>query len=105
MDPKGSTHPENYYADKAECEIIVGTQHSVAQRGFTDFGVGALVGAAAGAGAAKTGLISQPVGYAAIAGAVTSGLMMSVMGISDEMDIENRLVVDCLKGRGYSILQ
>lgn len=105
MDPKGSTHPENYFSDKAECETIVGTQHSPTQRGFRDFGVGALVGGAAGAGAAATGLVSQPTGYAAIAGAVTTGLIMSVMGVSAEMDIENRLVVDCLKGRGYSILQ
>jgi len=105
MDPKGSTHPENYYSDKAECETIVGTEHSITQRGFRDFGVGALIGAAAGAGAAKTGLVTQPVGYAAAAGAITTGLMMGIMGVSDEMDVEHRLIVDCLKGRGYSILQ
>ena len=94
IDPKTSAHPENFQADLAECQQIA----EQAPKGAALAGAG--IGAALGAGIAVATGHSEAAGRAAGGGAVIGGAKGG--GASHR---EKRMIVrNCLKGRGYAVL-
>lgn len=94
IDPKTSRHPENFDADLAECRQIA----EQAPKGAALAGAG--IGAALGAGVAVASGHSGAAGQAAGGGAVIGGARGA--GASNR---EKRMIVrNCLKGRGYAVL-
>lgn len=94
IDPKTSAHPENYQADLAECRQIA----EQAPKGAALAGAG--VGAALGAGVAVASGHPGAAGQAAGGGAVIGG----ARGGSASNREKRMIVRNCLKGRGYAVL-
>lgn len=94
IDPKTSRHPENFQADLAECRQIA----EQAPRGAALAGAG--VGAALGAGVAVASGHPGAAGQAAGGGAVIGG----ARGAGATHREKRMIVRNCLKGRGYSVL-
>jgi len=95
IDPKSSKSPQNYYADRTECEAI----SSEVSYGWEMFKgaviqgfVGALVGAAGG-------------GHGAEIGAASGAIVGAGKGAYDTNHSRAGIVRKCLEGRGYSVLQ
>mgnify|MGYP003146521005 FL=1 len=107
IDPKSSTNPENYYADKMECENI-SEQESYAKniawgaltKGFvTAITSGAMTYFGVGGGANLDLGTSLAIGGGA--GALGGGALATYDTYSDRKDI----VKKCMEGRGYNILK
>ena len=95
IDPKTSAHPEDFQADLAECRQIA-EQAPAGGKVAAGAGVGALVGAGL---AVATGH-SEAAGHAAGGGAVIGGARGAALSHR-----EKRMIVrNCLKGRGYAVL-
>ena len=95
IDPKTSAHPEDFQADLAECRQIA-EQAPAGGKVAGGAGVGALVGAGL---AVATGH-SEAAGHAAGGGAVIGGARGAALSHR-----EKRMIVrNCLKGRGYAVL-
>lgn len=94
IDPKTSRHPENFQADLAECRQIA----EQAPKGAALAGAG--VGAALGAGVAVASGHPGAAGQAAGGGAVIGG----ARGGSASNREKRMIVRNCLKGRGYAVL-
>ena len=94
IDPKTSAHPENFQADLAECRQIA--EQAPRGKALAGAGIGAGIGAAF---AVATGH-SEAAGRAAGGGAVLGGAKGA--GATNR---EKRMIVrNCLRGRGYSVL-
>lgn len=96
VDPKTSAHPENYDTDLAECRQL-------AQQGAHPGGSaagGALVGAGVGAALAVATGNKGLAGQAAGGGAVLGGAKGAGAGANEQRTI----VRNCMKGRGYAVL-
>lgn len=105
VDPKGSTSPENYFADLNECQQIVDRRHNTTWEVAKGSFMGGAIGGGLAYGAVKLGHVNQPVGYAvgagALAGAILSGFT-SGLGASSNNEF---FVKKCLEGRGHVILE
>jgi outer membrane lipoprotein SlyB len=94
IDPKTSAHPDNFQTDLGECRQIA----EQAPKGVALAGAG--VGAALGAGVAVATGHPNAVGQAAGGGAVIGGAKGGAAS-----NREKRMIVrNCLKGRGYAVL-
>lgn len=94
IDPKTSQHPENFEADLTECRQIA----EQAPKGAALAGAG--IGAALGAGVAVASGHSGAAGQVAGGGAVIGGARGGAAS-----NREKRMIVrNCLKGRGYAVL-
>lgn len=95
IDPKTSAHPENFQSDLGECRQIA---EGGAAKGAALAGAG--VGGAIGAGLAVATGHPNAVGQAAGGGAVIGGARGGAAS-----NREKRMIVrNCLKGRGYAVL-
>lgn len=101
IDPKSSKHPENYYADKMECEEIarnVPYGSEMAKQAFWNGVLSAFMGAAlAGNGVSAT--------TGATAGAVSGTVIGAGKGAWDVSERRDKIVLKCLTGRGYTVLE
>lgn len=104
-DPKGSKHPENWYADVAECQTIVDTKHSVGWASFKSAMMGSIGSAGLAYGAVKLGHVNQPTGYAVGAAAIAGGLFAGLLGGAQAAGDNQDFVKKCLEGRGHVILE
>tara|TARA_R100001510_G_scaffold46402_1_gene43331 strand:- start:290 stop:682 length:393 start_codon:yes stop_codon:yes gene_type:complete len=107
IDPKSSTNPENYYADKMECENI-SEQESYSENIFwgaltkgliTAIGSSAMTYFGIGSGANLDLATSATIG--GLAGAVGGGGLSTYETYRDRKDIVRK----CMEGRGYNILK
>ena len=101
IDPKSSKHPENYYADKMECEEIarnVPYGSEMAKQAFWNGVLSAFMGAAlAGNGVSAT--------TGATAGAVSGTVIGAGKGAWYVSERRDKIVLKCLTGRGYTVLE
>jgi hypothetical protein len=95
IDPKTSAHPERFDADLAECR-----QYAEQAPAAGKVAGGAGIGAAIGAGFAVATGHSDAAGRAAGGGAVIGG----AKGAGASGDEKRMIVRNCLKGRGYAVL-
>src|SRR5262249_41316389 len=96
VDPKTSRHPGNYETDLAECRQLA---EQGAHPGGSAAG-GALVGAGVGAAFAVATGHKDAVGPAAGGGAVLGGAKGAGAGANEQ----HAMVRNCMKGRGYAVL-
>ena len=96
VDPKTSAHPENYETDLAECRQLA---EQGAHPGGSAAG-GAVVGAGVGAALAVATGHKGLAGQAAGGGAVIGGAKGAGAGAHEQRAI----VRNCMKGRGYAVL-
>jgi|TARA_Y100001937_G_C7114760_1_gene329589 hypothetical protein len=107
IDPKSSTNPENYYADKMECESIAKQEGYLENMGMsalikgtiTAIGAGAMTYFGIGSGANLD--LGTSVALGAGAGAVGGLGLGAYDTYSDRKDIIRK----CMEGRGYNILK
>ena len=103
VDPKSSTNPANYFADKVECENI-SEQVSYVDEMAKASAMQALVSAVLSAAlASKSNNIN--VSNVAKIGAVTGGSVGAGKGAYDTLQRRDAIVRKCLTGRGYKILE
>lgn len=107
IDPKSSTNPENYYADKMECENI-SEQESYSKNIFWGALTKGLITAIGSAGMTYLGVggganldIGTSASIGAVAGAIGGGGLATYETYSDRKDIVRK----CMEGRGYNILK
>ena len=106
IDPKSSTNPENYYADKMECENISEQESYTSNIGWGALKSG-LLGAIASGALAYAGFSSGNISVqnSAIIGAgggiVTGGIFSGANTYSTRKEIVRK----CMEGRGYNILK
>jgi hypothetical protein len=101
IDPKSSKNPENYYSDKMECEEIarnVPYGSEMAKSAFWNSILSAIMGAALAGNnvSASTG---------AAAGAVSGAVVGAGKGAWDVSERREKIMLKCLTGRGYSVLE
>jgi hypothetical protein len=102
IDPKSSTHPENYYADEMECARIA-----------EDVNYGkemAVKGAIQGTGSAALAYAianstSQNSGTAGLAGLLTGLVVGAAEGAWTVNQRREKILRTCLGGRGYKVLE
>ena len=102
IDPKSSTHPENYYADEMECARIaedVSYGKNMAIKGSIQGGGSALLAHALADASNKTS------GHAALAGLITGLLMGAADGAYTTYERREKILRTCLGGRGYKVLE
>ena len=107
IDPKSSETPENYYADKMECETIAKQEGYLENMGMsalikgtiTAIGAGAMTYFGIGSGANLD--LGTSVALGAGAGAV-GGLGL---GAYDTYSSRKDIIRKCMEGRGYNILK
>jgi outer membrane lipoprotein SlyB len=95
IDPKTSHHPENFQSDLAECR-----QFAEQTPAGGDVAGGAAIGAAIGAGFAVATGHPDSAGRSAGGGAVLGG----ARGAGNSNREKKMIVRNCLKGRGYAVL-
>ena len=105
IDPKTSKNPENVYQDQGECTQIVETKYSAVESGAKMAGWGGVLGAIIGAAGVKAGFSGQPLGVAIAAGAITTAIAMGGSGAYDTLNKKDELLVKCMEGRGYVVLE
>jgi hypothetical protein len=96
VDPKTSLHPEHYETDLAECRQLA---EQGAHPGGSAAG-GAAIGAGVGAALAVATGRNDRIGQAAGGGAVIGGAKGAGAGAHEQRAI----VRNCMKGRGYAVL-
>jgi hypothetical protein len=102
IDPKSSTHPENYYADEMECARIaedVSYAKNMAVKGTIQGGGSALLAHALADSANKGS------GAAALAGLLTGLVMGMADGAYTTYERREKILRTCLGGRGYKVLE
>ena len=106
IDPKSSTNPENYYADKMECENI-----SEQESYTSNIGCGALksglLGAIASGALAYAGFSSGNISVqnSAIIGAGGGIITGGIFSGANTYSTRKEIVRKCMEGRGYNILK
>ena len=106
IDPKSSTNPENYYADKMECENISEQESYTSNIGWGALKSG-LLGAIASGAMAYAGLASGNISVqnSAIIGAGGGIVTGSIFAGSNTYSTRKEIVRKCMEGRGYNILK
>ena len=102
IDPKSSTHPQNYYADEMECARIaedVSYAKAMAVKGSIQGGGSALLAHALADSASKGS------GSAALAGLLTGVVMGMADGAYTTYERREKILRTCLGGRGYKVLE
>lgn len=102
IDPKSSTHPENYYADEMECARIaedVSYAKNMAVKGTIQGAGTALLGHALADSASKGS------GSAALVGFLTGLVMGAADGAYSTYERREKILRTCLGGRGYKVLE
>ena len=102
IDPKSSTHPENYYADEMECSRIaedVSYGKNMAIKGTIQGSGSALLAHALADSSSKAS------GHAALAGLITGLLMGAADGAYTTYERREKIIRTCLGGRGYKVLE
>lgn len=106
IDPKSSTNPENYYADKMECENISEQESYTSNIGWGALKSGLLGALASGAMAyAGFGTNGLSIGNSAIIGAGGGVATGTIFGTMDTYGSRKEIVRKCMEGRGYNILK
>jgi outer membrane lipoprotein SlyB len=96
IDPKTSAHPERYETDLSECQQLA-EQAPSAGSGAAG---GAAIGAVIGAGVAVASGHKASAGQAAGGAAVLGGAKGAGSGAQER----RHMVSNCMKGRGYAVL-
>jgi len=106
IDPKSSTNPENFYADKMECENISEQESYSSNIGWGALKSG-LLGAIASGAMAYAGFASGNVSVqnSAIIGAGGGIITGSIFAGSNTYSTRTEIVRKCMEGRGYNILK
>ena len=106
IDPKSSTNPENYYADKMECESISEQESYTSNITWGAFKSG-ILGAIVSGGLAYAGLTSGNISVqnSAIIGAGGGIVTGGIFGGSNTYSTRKEIVRKCMEGRGYNILK
>ena len=106
IDPKSSTNPENFYADKMECENISEQESYSSNIGWGALKSG-LLGAIASGALAYAGFASGNVSVqnSAIIGAGGGIVTGSIFAGSNTYSTRKEIVQKCMEGRGYNILK
>jgi hypothetical protein len=102
IDPKSSTHPQNYYADEMECARIAKDASyvkSMAVKGSIQGGGSALLAHALADSSSKGS------GAAALAGLLTGIVMGMADGAYSTYERREKILRTCLGGRGYKVLE
>lgn len=102
IDPKSSTHPENYYADEMECSRIAedaSYAKAMAVKGSIQGGGSALLAHALADSTSKAS------GSAALAGLLTGIVMGMADGAYTTYERREKILRTCLGGRGYKVLE
>lgn len=94
IDPQG-VDMARYQADLVECQAIA-DQVPVGERAVTGAATGALIGGAVGAVVGNRNTATRGAGVGAIGG--------GVQGVSSGMRERDQVVHNCLRGRGYRVL-
>jgi len=94
IDHSTSRNTGNYHQDLAECQQIASNDHG--GNTVSSAGIGALVGALIGAALGDSRLAAQ----GAAVGAVSAGSS----GLARSVGEENQMISNCMRGRGYSVL-
>lgn len=106
IDPKSSTNPENFYADKVECENISEQESYANNIGWSALKSGLLGALASGAMAfAGFGNNGLSVGNSAIIGAGGGVVTGTVFASTETYSTRKEIVRKCMEGRGYNILK
>jgi hypothetical protein len=103
VDPKASTNPANYFADKVECENI-SEQVSYGEEMAKASAIQGVASALFGAWLASKSH-SLPVKTAAQTGALSGGVVGAGSGAMSTFKRREAIVRQCLIGRGYKILE
>ncbi len=101
IDPKGSKNPANYYADEMECQRIadeISTTTEVAKGALIQGGLSAVLGAAL-----AKGTISPATG--AGIGMLSGSIVGAGSAAVSTYQRKQKILRNCLSGRGYSILE
>tara|TARA_B100000424_G_C22784874_1_gene421821 strand:- start:135 stop:524 length:390 start_codon:yes stop_codon:yes gene_type:complete len=106
IDPKSSTNPENYYADKMECENISEQESYTSNITWGALKSG-ILGAIVSGGLAYAGLTSGNISVqnSAIIGAGGGIVTGGIFGGSNTYSTRKEIVRKCMEGRGYNILK
>jgi len=106
IDPKSSSNPENFYADKMECENISEQESYSSNIGWGALKSG-LLGAIASGALAYAGFASGNVSVqnSAIIGAGGGIVTGSIFAGSNTYGTRKEIVQKCMEGRGYNILK
>ena len=102
IDPKSSSHPQNYYADEMECARIaedVSYAKNMAIKGTIQGGGSALLAHALADSSSKGS------GAAALAGLLTGLVMGMADGAYTTYERREKILRTCLGGRGYKVLE
>ena len=95
VDPKSSKTPENFYADRTECEAIsqeVSYGFEMTKSAVIQGLLGAVIASVSG---------SQPVEVGAASGALAG----AGVGAWNTKSTRSDIVTKCLQGRGYTVLK
>lgn len=95
VDPKSSKTPQNYYADRTECEAIA-SEVSYGWEMFKSAALQGLLGGLVGAAGGNNG---------AGIGAASGAIVGAGKGAYDTNHSRAGIVRKCLEGRGYSVLK
>lgn len=105
IDPKGSTTPENYYQDLAECEQLAEIAAPMTTEVLVQSLIGAGIGAAVAFVAHEYTSPGVPQGTAVAVGAGAGAGMGIFTGVGTAVDDQQRLTRKCLEGRGYVVIE
>ena len=94
VDLSTSRNTGNYYQDLSECQRLAANDHG--GNTVASAGMGALVGALIGAALGDSRLAAQ----GAAVGAVSAGSS----GLSRSVGDERQMISNCMRNRGYSVL-
>ena len=100
IDTKGGIDQAKYQQDLSECRAYA-EQVSPTEHAATSGGIGVLLGAALGA---ITGAITGSAGEGAAVGAAVGGVGGAASGVGSGVSSQKQIINNCLRGRGYSVL-
>ena len=101
IDPSSITNEDKYYRDNAECKAIAKDNKGGVGDVAKDTAIGAGVGAGTGA---LLGVIGGKAGKKAGLGAVIGGVAGGGLSIYGEHKTYDEIYKNCMRGRGYRVL-
>ena len=101
VDPQSVKNEDRYYRDQAECKAIASQNTSTAKNVAKDTVIGGAVGAGTGA---LLGVITGSVTTGLAAGALIGGVAGGAKGAYDSDKNYETIYRNCMRGRGYNVL-
>jgi uncharacterized protein YcfJ len=101
VDPQSVRNEDRYYRDQAECKSIASQNTSATKNIAKDTVIGGAVGAGTGT---LLGVITGNVTTGLAAGAVIGGVAGGAKGAYDSDKNYETIYRNCMRGRGYNVL-